>query len=137
MGAASVGEIVRLNIFHATMLAMRRALARLPALPDLALIDGNAAPAALPHPHRCMVGGDALCLSIAAASIVAKVTRDRAMTRLAARFPVYGWEANAGYATPYHRAALLAVGPCRHHRPTFASVRMLLPPSPALPEGMG
>ncbi len=126
VGAASVAEIVRLNIFHATMLAMRRALARLAALPDLALIDGNAAPAGLPCGHRCVVGGDALCLSIAAASIVAKVMRDRAMTRLSVRFPAYGWEANAGYATPAHRAALLAAGPCRHHRPTFASVRLAL-----------
>jgi ribonuclease HII len=125
VGAASVAEIVRLNIFHASMLAMRRAIGRLAALPDLALIDGNAAPL-LQCPHRCVVGGDAICLSIAAASIVAKVTRDRAMRRLAARFPAYGWESNAGYATPAHRAALEAVGPSRHHRPTFQSVRAVI-----------
>lgn len=125
LGAASVAEIVRLNIFHATMLAMRRAVARLAALPDLALIDGNAAPL-LDCPNRCIVGGDATCLSIAAASIVAKVTRDRAMRRLAARFPGYGWESNVGYATPAHRAALQALGPCRHHRPTFQSVRVAI-----------
>jgi ribonuclease HII len=126
IGAASVAEIVRVNIFHAAMLAMRRAIARLPAVPDHVLIDGNAAPRDLPCPHRCVVGGDATCYSIAAASIVAKVTRDRAMARLAGRFPGYGWEANAGYATPGHRAALLALGPSRHHRPTFASVRLIL-----------
>lgn len=126
IGAASVAEIVRVNIFHATMLAMRRALARLAAAPDLALIDGNAAPPALPCAHRCLVGGDALCLSIAAASIVAKVTRDRAMTRLDARLPGYGWADNAGYSTPGHRAALRALGPSRHHRPTFGAVRLLL-----------
>jgi ribonuclease HII len=126
LGAASVAEIVRVNIFHASMLAMRRAIARLPAPPDLVLIDGNAAPPGLACGHRCVVGGDATCFSIAAASIVAKVTRDRAMARLAVRLPGYGWESNAGYATPAHRAALAALGPSRHHRPTFASVRLVM-----------
>ena len=87
------------------MLAMRRAVARLAIAPDLALVDGNYPPK-LCCPVQCVVGGDALCLSIAAASIVAKVVRDRAMTRLAVRFPGYGWETNAGYATTFHRAAL-------------------------------
>ena len=72
---------------------------------------------------RCVVGGDAESLSIAAASIVAKVLRDRAMARLALRFPGYGWAENVGYATPEHRAALLRLGPTHHHRPTFGSVR--------------
>jgi ribonuclease HII len=126
VGAASVAEIVRVNIFHATMLAMRRALARLGAPPDLALIDGNAAPPALPCAHRCVVGGDAQCLSIAAASIVAKVMRDRAMARLDARLPGYGWAENAGYSTPGHRAALRRLGASRHHRPSFGAVRLLL-----------
>lgn len=125
IGAASVAEIARLNILHATMLAMRRAIARLPTPPDLALIDGNTAPAALPCPHRCVVGGDATCLSIAAASIIAKVTRDRAMARLDARLPGYGWAANAGYGTPSHRAALLRLGASRHHRLEFGAVRRL------------
>jgi ribonuclease HII len=124
VGAASVAEIVRVNIFHASMLAMRRAIARLPSPPDLALIDGNAAPV-LTCAHRCVVGGDATCFSIAAASIVAKVTRDRAMTKLAARCPGYGWEDNVGYSTPRHRAALAVLGPSRHHRPTFGAVRAL------------
>ena len=91
------------------MLAMRRAVSRLGVAPDLALVDGNYPPK-LACAVRCVVGGDALCLSIAAASIVAKVVRDRAMTRLAARFPGYGWEANAGYATALHREALAASG---------------------------
>ena len=82
VGAASVTEILRLNILHASMLAMRRAVVRLRVTPDLALVDGNYPPK-LGCPVRCVVGGDALCLSIAAASIVAKVVRDRAMTRLA------------------------------------------------------
>lgn len=124
VGAASVAEIARLNILHATLLAMRRAVARLPALPDLALVDGNQPPP-LACAVRCVVGGDARCLSIAAASIMAKVLRDRAMTRLAARWPGYGWERNAGYATAAHRAALHTLGPSRHHRAGFGTVRQL------------
>ncbi|WP_428537963.1 ribonuclease HII [Rhodopila sp.] len=124
VGAASVGEILRLNILHASMLAMRRAVTRLGLTPDLALVDGNYPPK-LGCSVRCVVGGDALCLSIAAASIVAKVVRDRAMARLAARFPGYGWEANAGYATRPHREALLRLGPTRHHREAFGSVAHL------------
>ena len=124
VGAASVTEIDRLNILRAALLAMVRAVARLPSLPDLALVDGNQPPA-LACPVRCVIGGDARCLSIAAASIVAKVLRDRAMTRLAVRFPGYGWETNAGYATEFHRAALQRLGATRHHRPAFASVAQL------------
>ncbi len=124
IGAASVREIERLNILHAAMLAMRRAVCRLPLLPDLALIDGNYPPT-LPCAVQCVVGGDARSLSIAAASIVAKVVRDRAMARLAGRYPGYGWEANAGYATALHRDALLQLGITIHHRPGFGSVAQL------------
>lgn len=124
LGAASVGEIARMNILGATLLAMARAVARLPAPPDLALVDGNRPPG-LACPVRCVVDGDATCLSIAAASIVAKVVRDRIMTRLAPRYPAYGWEQNAGYATAAHRAALHAFGPTRHHRAEFGTVRQL------------
>src|SRR3954468_3757866 len=124
IGAASVAEIHRLNILHASMLAMRRAVSRLRVAPDLALVDGNYPPK-LDCAVRCVVGGDALCLSIAAASIVAKVVRDRAMARLAARFPGYGWEANAGYPTVSHRAALRRLGPTRHHRAAFGTVAQL------------
>jgi len=124
MGAASVPEIDRLNILHAAMLAMRRAVARLPSPPDLALVDGNYPPQ-LGCAVRCVIGGDALCLSIAAASIVAKVVRDRAMARLAVRFPGYGWDSNAGYATLHHRRALHLLGPTRHHRPGFGTVAQL------------
>ena len=108
------------------MLAMRRAVLRLPRPPELALIDGNRAPALLPCPAECVVGGDALCLSIAAASIMAKVTRDRLMARLARRHPHYGWAENAGYGTPAHLAALRAHGPTPHHRAAFGTVRALL-----------
>jgi len=125
VAAASVDEIARLNILHAAMLAMQRAVLRLPSLPDLALIDGNRAPA-LPCPAECCVRGDASSLSIAAASIVAKVLRDRAMALLAVRYPAYGWHENAGYGTAAHRAALHRHGPCRHHRSAFGTVRALL-----------
>lgn len=127
VGAASVTEIARLNILHAAMLAMSRAVGRLPAPPNLALIDGNVSPK-LACDSRCIVDGDAICLSIAAASIVAKVMRDRLMTRLAARFPDYGWATNAGYGTITHRAALMALGPTRHHRAGFGTVKFLLTP---------
>ncbi len=124
VGAASVTEIFRLNILHAAMLAMRRAVARLGPVPDLALVDGNYPPE-LGCAVRCVVGGDALCLSIAAASIVAKVVRDRTMARLAVRFPGYGWDANAGYATSAHRLALRRLGPTHHHRAHFGTVAQL------------
>jgi ribonuclease HII len=124
VGAASVAEILRLNILHASMLAMHRAVMRLGSAPDLALVDGNYPPK-LHCPVRCVVGGDALCLSIAAASIVAKVVRDRAMARLGVRFPDYGWQVNAGYATALHRNALRRLGPTRHHRAAFGTVAQL------------
>ncbi len=125
VAAASVAEIERLNILAASLLAMRRAVLRLPTAPDFALVDGNRPPA-LACPVRCVVGGDALCLSIAAASVVAKVVRDRAMARLHLRFPGYGWASNAGYGTLAHRAALRRLGPTAHHRRTFGTVRALL-----------
>jgi ribonuclease HII len=124
VGAASVAEIGRLNILRATLLAMARAVARLPCSPDFALVDGNQRPP-LSCGVRCVVGGDGISLSIAAASIVAKVVRDRAMARLAVRFPAYGWEQNAGYATAAHRAALRSHGPTAHHRAGFGTVRQL------------
>jgi ribonuclease HII len=125
VGAASVGEIVRINILRAALLAMRRAVLRLPALPDLALVDGDQPPL-LGCQVRCIIGGDASTPAISAASIVAKVLRDRAMARLAVRYPGYGWETNVGYATGDHRDALRRLGPTRHHRPTFGSVRQLV-----------
>lgn len=124
VGAASVEEIARLNILHAAMLAMRRAVLRLACPPDLALIDGNRAPA-LPCRVRCVVGGDASEKPIAAASIIAKVLRDRLMTRLDARHPGYGWAANAGYGTAAHRAALHRLGATAHHRAGFGTVRQM------------
>jgi ribonuclease HII len=127
VAAASVTEINRINILQASLLAMRRAVARLPAAVDCALVDGNVAPS-LPCRVQCIVGGDARSLSIAAASILAKVVRDRLMRRLAARWPGYGWEHNAGYATDEHREALTRLGPTTHHRQRFASVQAVLDP---------
>lgn len=124
LGAASVGEIDKLNILGATMLAMQRALARLPILPDLALIDGNRAPV-LPCRAITVVGGDRKVPAIAAASIIAKVTRDRLMMRLDRRYPGYGWSRNAGYPTTEHRRALQHLGINRHHRLSFAPVRAI------------
>jgi ribonuclease HII len=120
-GAASADEIGALNIRGATHLAMRRAVSRLPVMPSLALVDGNRAPP-LPIPVRCIVAGDRQSLSIAAASIIAKVLRDRAMTRLSPRHPAYGWAANMGYPTAAHRAALARFGATRHHRGGFSPV---------------
>ena len=124
VGAASVAEIERLNILRAALLAMCRAVARLPSPPDLVLVDGNQPPP-LSCAVRCVIGGDGRSLSIAAASIVAKVLRDRAMARLALRFPDYGWGNNAGYATEFHVTALRRLGPTRHHRPSFGTVSQL------------
>jgi ribonuclease HII len=122
VGAASVAEIDRINILRASLLAMRRAVLRLGCLPDLALIDGNQAPD-LPCPVKTIVDGDALEPAISAASIIAKVTRDRLMRRLAERYPGYGWETNVGYATTAHREAIWQLGVCCHHRRSFAPVQ--------------
>jgi ribonuclease HII len=121
VGAASVAEIGRLNILQATYLAMQRAVARLTPAPDLVLVDGHRGPR-FDCAARCVVGGDRICLSIAAASVVAKVLRDRAMRRLGARWPDYGWAANRGYPTAAHRIALMTFGATPHHRRGFAPV---------------
>lgn len=126
IGQADVDEIDRINILRATHAAMDRACSALGRPVDVALVDGNSAPPlSLGCAVRTVVGGDGLSLSIAAASIVAKVTRDRLMRTLAADFPHYGWETNAGYGTPAHKAALRDHGPCIHHRRSFAPVRDL------------
>ena len=126
IGEASVEEIDSLNIYHARMLAMRRAIAGLSVLPQLALIDGNATPKELTCSARSIVDGDAKCLSIAAASIVAKVFRDAYMRKLAEEFPGYGWETNVGYGTRDHRTAMAKLGITPHHRRSFAPVRLHL-----------
>ncbi|MGE0735089.1 MAG: ribonuclease HII [Alphaproteobacteria bacterium] len=124
VGEASVEEIDRLNILRATFLAMRRAVGNLTHAPDVALVDGNQVPP-LPCRVRTVIGGDARSLSIAAASIMAKVTRDRFMSRMAERYPGYGWETNVGYGTPQHLEALKMLGPTPLHRTTFAPLARL------------
>ena len=125
IGAASVAEIERINIAQACYLAMRRALSRLGRTPDLALVDGKHAPK-LPCPIKMVIGGDGISLSIAAASIIAKVTRDRLMTRLAMRHDAYGWERNAGYGTAVHMSGLKIRGVTPHHRRGFAPIRNMI-----------
>lgn len=126
VGMASVEEIDRINILQATFLAMVRAVEALPVAPNHLLIDGNRAPKTLPCACRTVVGGDAISLSIAAASIIAKVTRDRIMGELALAHPHYGWERNAGYGTPEHQRALEMVGISSHHRRSFEPVYRLM-----------
>jgi len=118
VGVAGTGLVERLNIAQASFEAMRRAVARLGVPPDYLLVDGFRIPE-LDLPQRGVIGGDALCASIAAASVVAKVTRDAIMRRVAGRFPAYGFERNKGYGTPEHWAALRRQGPCPAHRRTF------------------
>jgi ribonuclease HII len=135
VGAASVAEIDRLNIYHATALAMRRSLARLRIAPDHVVVDGNPV-RSLGCAHSAVVGGDARCYTVACASIVAKVTRDRVMRALGLRHPAYEWTRNVGYATDDHVAGLASHGVSAHHRRTFwrvaaalAGLPVIVPPS--------
>jgi ribonuclease HII len=132
VGVASVEEIDRLNIYWARMLAMERAVDALGVEPAMVLVDGNRCPR-WQRPSVAIVDGDAKCRSIAAASIVAKVTRDRMMRDHAREHPGYGWETNKGYGTPEHLRALGALGPTPLHRRSFAPVRQftldLAPPA--------
>lgn len=122
----SVGAIDTINILQATLVAMRRAVAGLAQTADAVLIDGNVVPRGLTCHARPMIGGDATCLSIAAASIVAKVIRDRLMTRCDAAFEGYGLAAHKGYSTKAHQSALSDLGPCRLHRRSFWRVAACL-----------
>jgi ribonuclease HII len=125
IGEASVDEIDLINIRQATHLAMARAIRALTTQPTFALVDGNDAPA-LPCPCDTIIGGDARSVSIAAASIIAKVTRDRMMQALHDEHPGYGWFRNKGYGTGEHLEALTRLGPCLHHRRSFAPVHNIL-----------
>ena len=125
VGIASVTRIDRYNILNATLWAMRQAVKQLQPAPRVALVDGNRPPR-LACETRCIVQGDAKCLSIAAASIIAKVTRDRIMIELGAAFPGYGFERHKGYSTPEHFDALDRLGATRHHRRSFRPVQLAL-----------
>lgn len=119
VGQCSAEEVDRLNVLWASMEAMRRAVVALPVAPDILLVDGNREIPNAPCAQETVVRGDGLSLSIAAASVVAKVTRDRLMTVLDADFPVYGWARHKGYPTAQHYAAIAAHGPSPYHRRTF------------------
>ncbi len=123
-----VMEIDRINILQATLCGMRRALLGLDPAPAHALIDGTQVPRDLPCEATAIIDGDALEAAIGAASILAKVTRDRHMLRLHARYPGYGFDAHKGYGTPEHLLALERLGPCAEHRRSFAPVRRLIAP---------
>lgn len=125
-----VEEIDRINIFQATMAGMRRAVEAVAHAAELARIDGNALPRGLPCPAEALIGGDARDRAIMAASILAKVSRDRHMRELHAQWPQYGFDEHKGYGTPAHLAALAAHGPCPQHRRSFAPVRAALAPPP-------
>jgi ribonuclease HII len=125
IGFASATEIDALNIRQATFLAMRRAVMGLSLPADYAVIDGNALPQGLPCPAQTIIKGDAQSLSIAAASIIAKVARDRLMATLALHYPHYGFAENAGYPTEKHRAALIKFGPTPYHRMSFGPLKAL------------
>jgi ribonuclease HII len=131
--AIEVGEIDRINIYHARMAGMLRAVIALSSRPAFALIDGNRLPRHLPCRARAIVDGDALIPSISAASIVAKVTRDRIMRELDARWPGYGFARHKGYSVPEHLDALQRLGPCPQHRRSFAPVRELCGEPATLP----
>ena len=130
-------EIDRLNIFQATMVGMSRAVTGLAPAAQEALVDGNRLPKDLPCPGRAIVGGDALEPAISAASILAKVTRDRLMVALDASHPGYGFAVHKGYPTPAHLVALQRLGPCVQHRRSFAPVRLLLDQASLFPDGAG
>lgn len=125
IGQASAEEIDSLNIIQSSHLAMQRAVSQLGPVPALALVDGNRTPA-LPCPVKTVIKGDQISYSIAAASILAKVTRDRLMAELDKEFPAYGWARNAGYGTLHHRKALELQGATPHHRRSYAPVARLL-----------
>ena len=124
-----VGEIDTLNIYQATMLGMRRAVEGVAHVAQFARIDGNVVPKGLPCPAQALIGGDALDRAIMAASILAKVSRDRFMQTLHDAHPEYGFDQHKGYGTPAHLAALRNHGPCPQHRRSFAPVRACLEPA--------
>lgn len=125
IGQASVEEIDSMNILQATFLAMERAVAALPMRPDYAFVDGNKLPK-LPCAAEAVIGGDAKVPAIAAASIIAKVTRDRLMAELCSEYPGYDWAKNAGYGTKSHQNGLETLGVTPHHRKSFAPIKALL-----------
>lgn len=126
IGQATVKEIDEINILNASYLAMERAVKQLAVIPTVALVDGNRTKHALPCKHECIIKGDGKSLSIAAASIIAKVTRDRIMLKLAEKYKMYGWHTNAGYGTREHMEAISKYGITEEHRKTFAPIKQMV-----------
>lgn len=126
IGEASAAEIDELNILQATFMAMRRAVENLPQKPDIALIDGNRLPKDFPCANECFIGGDGRSYSIAAASILAKVYRDRLMSEMAKQYPHYGFEKNAGYGTKAHIEGLRQYGVTPQHRRSYRPIKEFL-----------
>lgn len=126
IGQASAQEIDEINILQATFLAMKKAVAALPMVPEFALIDGNRLPKDFPCAAKAVIKGDARSFSIAAASIVAKVYRDRLMSELAKKYPYYGFEKNAGYGTALHIEGLKKYGICPEHRKSYRPIAEIL-----------
>ena len=125
IGKASVKEIEKLNILNASLLAMRRAIKKLNKKPNLVMIDGNKTPDIKNYKLKSIIKGDQKIASISAASIIAKVSRDKFITKLAKKFNNYGWETNCGYGTKKHLSALKKFGPTHHHRKTFAPLHKM------------
>tara|TARA_Y100001970_G_scaffold32793_1_gene40674 strand:- start:531 stop:1103 length:573 start_codon:yes stop_codon:yes gene_type:complete len=129
MGSASLKEIEKLNILNASLLAMKRAIKKLKLKPSMVLIDGNRLPDLNNYNLKCIVKGDQKIPEISAASIVAKVARDKLITKMSKKFSKYAWDKNAGYGTKQHLSAIKKFGATKHHRKTFGPVHNILSPN--------
>ena len=129
IGSASLKEIEQLNILNASLLAMKRAIKKLKSKPTMVLIDGNKSPDLKCYKLKCIVKGDQKIPEISAASIVAKVTRDRLITKMSKKFTRYAWDKNAGYGTKLHLLAIKKFGVTKHHRKTFGPIHNILSPN--------
>ena len=129
IGSASLKEIEKLNILNASMLAMKRSIKKLKIKPSLILIDGNKSPHLIGYNLKCIIKGDKKIPEISAASIIAKVARDRLITKMSKKFTKYAWDKNAGYGTKLHLIAIKKFGVTKHHRKTFAPIHNILSPN--------
>ena len=129
IGSASLKEIEKLNILNASLLAMKRSIKKLKLKPSITLIDGNKLPDIIGYKLKCVIKGDQKIPEISAASIIAKVARDRLISKMSKKFTKYSWHKNAGYGTKQHLAAIKKFGVTRHHRKTFAPIHNILSPN--------
>ena len=128
IGSASLKEIEKLNILNASLLAMKRSIKKLRYKPSMVLIDGNKSPDIIGYKLKCIIKGDQKIPEISAASIIAKVARDRLMTKMSKKFTKYSWDKNAGYGTKQHLTAIKKFGATKHHRKTFSPIHNMLSP---------